>query len=322
MTRAARRARKPKFTARNADRHRLYEMAVQDPGVEVDRLGRIFRSRTGRPALALREDFCGTANLCTAWVRSRGDRTATGLDLDRETLEWGRWNNLAPLGDDAWRITLRNQDVRDPVPERFDIAAGLNFSYSIFKTRDDLRRYFRSVYDSLTSDGMLFIDVLGGWEAQQEIEEERREDGFTYVWEQRDFNPIDNTMTTYIHFRFDDGSEMRRAFRYDWRLWQVVELREVMAEAGFDEIDVYWEDEDEDRNDLGTFRRRKRAPNDPGWNCYVVGKKNPGSRKNGKSRHANGRRGRSAANGTRRGRAGGTRRSNGSRGRSTRRRQS
>jgi SAM-dependent methyltransferase len=273
-TRATRRKPKKKpITAKNADRHRLYEMSVQEPDVEVDRISRIFRRRTGRPARDLREDFCGTANLCAEWVRSHPERTAVGIDLDRDTLEWGRWNNMAPLGEDSLRVTLRHQDVRDPVPEKFDVAIAFNFSYQILMERATLRSYFEAVRRTLRPDGILFLDAIGGWEAQMPLEEERRESGFTYVWDQHDFNPIDNTMQCYIHFRFDDGSEMYRAFSYRWRLWQLVELQELLREAGYEAVDVYWEDEDEDRNDLGTFRRRTRVQNDPGWNCYIVAQK-------------------------------------------------
>lgn len=259
-----------KLTARTADRHELYEKSVQEPDVEIDRVTRIFQRRTGRVPLKLREDFAGTANLCAAWVHSRPDRTATGIDLDRPTLEWGRWRNLAPLGEDAWRVTLRCQDVRDPVPGRFDVALAFNYSYQVFKTRAVLREYFRAVRRTLARDGMLVLDLMGGWEASMPLEEERREDGFWYIWDQDFYNPIDSNLTCYIHFRFDDGSEMRRAFTYDWRLWQPVELTELLLEAGYERADVYWEDEDEDRNDTGTFRARKRVQNDPGWNCYVV----------------------------------------------------
>jgi hypothetical protein len=258
------------LTARTADRHELYEKSVQDPEIEVERVHRIFKRRTGRVPLALREDFAGTANLCAKWVGSRGDRTATGIDLDRDTLEWGRWRNLAPLGHDAHRVTLRCQDVRDPVPGRFDVALAFNYSYQVFKTRRDLVGYFRAVRRTLVSDGMLFLDVMGGWEARMPLEEERREDGFDYVWDQDSYNPIDSNLVCHIHFRFDDGSEMRRAFTYDWRLWQPVELCELLLEAGFRRADVYWEDEDEERNDTGRFRIRRRVDNDPGWNCYVV----------------------------------------------------
>ena len=81
------------------------------------------------------------------------------------------------------------------------------------------------------------------------IEEERECDGFTYIWEQASFNPIDGMMDCHIHFTFPDGSRMDRAFSYRWRLWTLPELREMLAEAGFRDIVVYWEGTDEDANE-------------------------------------------------------------------------
>ncbi len=37
----------------------------------------------------------------------------------------------------------------------------------------------------------------------------------------------------HIDFKFEDGSVQKRAFSYDWRLWILPEIREVLAEAGF-----------------------------------------------------------------------------------------
>ena len=61
--------RKPKYTARTADKHELYTKAVQAPDLDAAYLARLFRRMRGRPPELLREDFCGTAELSCAWVR-------------------------------------------------------------------------------------------------------------------------------------------------------------------------------------------------------------------------------------------------------------
>ena len=71
-----------------ADRHELYERAVQEPEEEVVFLDELFQALRGRKARSLREDFCGTALLATRWVESAPDRTAIGVDLDAPTLDW------------------------------------------------------------------------------------------------------------------------------------------------------------------------------------------------------------------------------------------
>ena len=67
---------------------------------------------------------------------------------------------------------------------------------------------------------------------------------YKYVWEQKRFDPITHDCEFFIHFRFPDGSALERAFHYQWRLWTIPEIRELLVEAGFRRADVYWEDTD------------------------------------------------------------------------------
>ena len=53
-------------------------------------------------------------------------------------------------------------------------------------------------------------------------------------------------MRCHIHFKFPDGSRIKNAFSYDWRLWTLPEVQELLAEAGFDRITVYWQGTDEE----------------------------------------------------------------------------
>ena len=69
-----------------------------------------------------------------------------------------------------------------------------------------------------------------------------------------------------------DGSKLRRAFVYDWRLWTLPELQELMLEAGFKSTEVYTEGWDVGADDTdGIFRRRRYFENQEGWVAYVVG---------------------------------------------------
>jgi hypothetical protein len=95
---------------------------------------------------------------------------------------------------------------------------------------------------------------------------------FTYVWDQASYNAVDHHIRCYIHFEFKDGTALRRAFRYDWRLWSLPELQELMREAGFADVEVYlegWDDGEEEPD--GNFRRRTTFKNIEGWIGYVVG---------------------------------------------------
>ena len=65
---------------------------------------------------------------------------------------------------------------------------------------------------------------------------------------------------------------MRNAFIYEWRLWTLPELRELLAEAGFHDVHVLWEMTDRETNEgNGIFRRVSKGDPDPAWVSYVVG---------------------------------------------------
>jgi hypothetical protein len=147
----------------------------------------------------------------------------------------------------------------------------MNFSYFLFLHREDLLEYFRSVHAGLVDDGIFFLDAYGGYDAPREIEEERECEGFTYAWEQASFNPIDSLMTCHIHFRFPDGSALEKAFSYYWRLWTLPEIRELLVEAGFSDVAVYWEGTDKKNNEgNGIYAPATVGDADPGWVCYIV----------------------------------------------------
>jgi len=261
--------------ASRADRYELYLQSVQAPDVDVKFFQRVYKSNFKRPAQVLREDFCGTAAVCCEWVGKRGEREAYGVDLDPEPLEWGQRYNL-PLVPDGRRDAVHfvEGDVRSAKTPEADVITAQNFSYCCFKTRDELREYFKVAHGNLGEQGVFILDLFGGYESiEDDREDERDLDGFTYVWEQHKYDPINAFGTYRIHFRFEDGSEMENAFVYDWRVWTIPEVREVLEEAGFDAVDVYWEDEDQNGEGTGQYSKQKRGTCDPAWNAYIVGVK-------------------------------------------------
>ncbi len=265
------------LTAKTADKHVLYQLAVQAPADDCGFLARQFRRHAGRPLRVLREDFCGTALLSCQHVRRHRDNRALGIDLSRATLAWAERHNLAALtAAQRPRVQLVLGDVRAIRSPRADVGVALNFSYSVFKTRADMLAYLRAARDGLAADGMYFLDAWGGSDTQREITDRRRirEDGhrFTYLWEQMSFDPITHRSRCAIHFAFDDDTALRDAFTYDWRLWTLPELQELMAEAGFADVHVLWEGTDPRTNrGNGSYRRARRGDADPAWIAYVVG---------------------------------------------------
>ncbi|HIM99426.1 MAG TPA: class I SAM-dependent methyltransferase, partial [Gammaproteobacteria bacterium] len=228
--------------ANQADRYVLYEKAVQCVEAEIDMVDETFQSLRSRTARILREDFCGTANTSCEWVQRRDDNQAYAVDLDKKVIRWGEKHNIAKLNDDAAsRIHLLNDDVLTVDVPPADMVLAMNFSYQIFKTRSQLRNYFGQVYTALVGDGVFFLDAFGGYETYREMEEETEHDDFTYVWDQARYQPVTGNILCYIHFTFPDGSKINRAFAYDWRLWTLPELQELLTEAGFARTQVYWE---------------------------------------------------------------------------------
>lgn len=255
-----------------ADKYDLYIRSVQSPDVEVAFFNRAFRAHYGRRPTILREDFCGTAAVCYDWVRSGPDRRAIGVDLDAEPLAWGAGRFGDKINEDqASRLQLVHDDVRT-TNAKAEVIAAQNFSYFCFKTRDELRAYFEHARRCLTREGMLVLDVLGGSELMECDEQEETSFGkFTYIWDHVDFDPVSHNCRFAIHFRFKDGSEVRNAFRYDWRLWTLPELRELLAEAGFSSSDVFWEATDSKTGEgNGVYRKRARGDADPAWVVYLV----------------------------------------------------
>lgn len=261
--------------ALTADRHKLYQDSVQNSETEIDFVDETFQKIRGRTMQVFREDFCGTANVCCEWVRRRPENRAIGVDLDPEVLQWGRDHNLSQLTDEQRsRIDLRQEDVFKVKSEPADAISAMNFSYWYFKDRPTLRSYFEKVRAALKDDGIFFLDCFGGYESMQLLEESTEYDDFTYTWDQAEYNPITGDYVCHIHFEFPDGSEMRNAFTYEWRLWTMPEIRELLLEAGFKKAATYWEgtDEDEEEGD-GNFEATEEGEPDAGWIAYIVAEK-------------------------------------------------
>jgi len=265
------------------DKHVLYEASVQGAEYDLDFMERVYRRLNGRDFDRFREDFCGTALVAAHWALRHPGNLAWGVDLDAPTLEWARAHRLVRMGETGRRVTLLRRDVRHVTQPKVDVVAAYNYSYWVFHERRGLLEYFRAVRRSLRAGGLFFLTVFGGSEALGTLTETRtipasydadgnRVPRFTYVWEQKRFNVIDHRLLCHIHFKFRDGSMMKRAFTYDWRLWTLPEVREVLAEAGFARSLVYIEgwDEVRDKSD-DVFRLRTRFPNQEGWLSIVVG---------------------------------------------------
>lgn len=263
--------------AARVDRHVLYEQSVQSVDSEIDFVDETFRHTRKRRAARLREDFCGTAASACEWVKRRPRNTAVGLDLDQATLDWGAAHHLAKLKPAVRkRVKLLNRNVMEPGAGagKMDIVLAMNFSWWIFKTRPQLLEYFRTVRASLVRDGLFFLDIYGGWESLKEQRDRRpiggKVRGYTYIWDQEKCDPVTNETLCHIHFKFRDGSTLKKAFTYDWRVWTIPEVREALVDAGFTKSTVYWEGDDGKGGGDGVFTPAENGECEKAFIAYIV----------------------------------------------------
>ncbi|XP_047976418.1 uncharacterized protein LOC125218720 [Salvia hispanica] len=103
----------------------LYQQSVQSPKGDISYLQKFFLMYVGgRAPLHLQEDFCGTALLSIEWLHGDARRTAVGLDLDVEALDWCLENNVNRIGPDIRsRISLFHGNVLQPLESKL-----VNFS--------------------------------------------------------------------------------------------------------------------------------------------------------------------------------------------------
>lgn len=266
------------------DIHWLYEAAVQSVDTDLDFAQRVYSKHWTRKPLTLREDFCGTAQLAARWVQRHQKNVSWGIDLHQPTLNWGRQFHMDPLSiQQQKRLHLICEDVLEAATPAVDLVLALNFSFCIFKQRALLRSYFQAARKSLNPEGLFVLDLYGGTESiMEKCDAVRDIPGFTtpqgqvipnfeYIWDQAKYNPINHHTTCHIHFNVPGYGRVDKAFTYDWRLWTLPEIQEIMIEAGFSNTEVYLHGFDEEGESDEIFRRRKTYENTLGWVAYVIG---------------------------------------------------
>lgn len=260
--------------AKKFDKYYYYMESVQSPETDVEFFQKTFKELKKRDAESFREDFCGTFMLSQEWIKLDKKHTSYGVDLDPEPIEYGKKLAEDNLDwDQRERLRILNKNVLDSDLPHTDLVAACNFSYFIFKTRKQLREYFENCYNTLKDDGLFIVDIFGGSQCYEPNEEETEHDGFSYFWDQDSYDPVNNHAQFYIHFQVDGEKKQEKCFSYDWRMWSIPEVREVMAEAGFRVSHVYWEGTDDDGEGDGEFERVEVGEDCESWIAYIVAEK-------------------------------------------------
>ncbi len=261
------------------DKHALYLASVQDPTSDIQRISEIYKDLFSKEALSFREDFSGTFALSCCWVQSSDHRSALAIDIDHETIEYGKKNYLENLSEDEkLRLEVIEGDAIR-VTEKVDTIATFNFSYCLLHTRKVLLQYLKNCHQSLNDEGLLILDIFGGSESEDLEVQEREIDNndfispFIFEFERKSFDAITRLAHYGIHFKYPDGSEIMDAFKYHFRTWSITELKDLLEEAGFSKSLVFWEDCDKEGFGNGKFYQSKTEENSVNWNAYVVGVK-------------------------------------------------
>ena len=129
--------------------------------------------------------------------------------------------------------------------------------------------YFQNAYDRTADDGVFVMDCFGGSQCYEPNEEETEHDTFSYFWDQDSFDPISNEAMFYIWFQPEGGQKVK-GFTYDWRMWSIPELKDILEEVGFKKINTYWEGTDEDGEGDGEFVRVEEGEDCESWVAYLA----------------------------------------------------
>ncbi len=258
------------------DKYWHYLKSVQSPDIDVKFFRKTYKKIFDADPVLLREDFCGTYKLCCEWVKLREEHKALGFDLDPEPLAYGRETYYPKLNqEEQSRLHAMKQNVltaklKDPC----DITVAVNFSYFIFKEREELKKYFQNVYENLGEKGLFLLDIFGGSDVFELPEEETEfeDEKFSYYWDQEDYNPIHNHGVFHIHFKRKGEKKRKSVFTYDWRVWSIAEVRDILKEVGFSDTRCYWEGTDKDGDGNGVFKPcEKGEPHCESFVAYVAG---------------------------------------------------
>lgn len=252
------------------DKYDYYTRAVQSPENDVEFFESVFKDLKKTKPKIMREDFCGTFALSQAWIKRNKNNRAIGVDLDQEPIDYGI-NNLNKMTvDQQKRMLILNKNVLDKSLPKADLVAAMNFSHYIFKERKQMLDYFKSCRQKINKGGLFILDCFGGSESYEPNEEITKHKGFTYYWDQDSYDPVTNDAQFYIHFKLKGEKKRKKVFSYDWRLWSIPELRDILSEAGFKNSHVYWEGTTKSGEGDGKFKRTKVGEYCESWIAYIA----------------------------------------------------
>ncbi|MCL2881028.1 MAG: class I SAM-dependent methyltransferase [Treponema sp.] len=186
---------------------------------------------------------CGIGRISSELARR--DCMVTGVDITQNFLETAR--EEAAL--DKLKIEYVHSDARKfRRPDYFDLALNLYISFGYFENEDDDLLVLRNICDSLKNGRAFIIETLGKEIAVRDFTESEwfERAGWTVLTEYEVFDSWTRLKNRWILVK--DGRRIEKVFTQ--RLYAASELRDLMYEAGFAEVEIYgdWDESPYDQN--------------------------------------------------------------------------
>jgi hypothetical protein len=261
------------------NKYLYYEAAVQGPKEHVFIFNEMYRRFRKREPLVLREDFSGTFRISSEWVKSGPKKKAIAIDLDAEPLQHGLDQVKHELNKSQHkRLTVLQKNVIKAGKTAADIISVCNFSFFTIHDRTVLKKYFQQARLGLRDQGIFILEMAGGPGFIQTTREHKwcKAKGlgrFRYTWDQKSFDPITRNGKYAIHFTLESGKRLKDVFTYDWRIWSIPEIKDLMKECGFNEVFIYWETSNRHGNGTGEYMPAESGDNAYAWIAFVIGLK-------------------------------------------------
>lgn len=174
-------------------------------------------------------DLCCGPGRHSAELARKGYRV-TGVDRTREYLD--------EAGKDFPDIEFVEADMRDfRRTDSFSLVLNLYTSFGYFEDPADDRKVVENVYESLVPGGKFIMELMGK-EVLARIFRERdwyEEDGIIYLEERR---VLDDWKWVEARWLKLDGEKMEE-YTISHRLYSARELKELLTESGFGEVEIY-----------------------------------------------------------------------------------
>jgi len=177
---------------------------------------------------------CGTGNM--SLIYAKNSYQVTGVDRSKEMLEIAD-KKAREVGAD---IRFINADLCEyRTDEKYDLAISLFDSLNYILDKDNLRKVFTNVYQSLKKDGFFIFDI-NTITRLMSIEEGTtifNGKGYSCIWE--DIVDKENKLwQVRLKIHLKNSGEYHEEFHQE-KGYKVADIRNMLQEVGFKHIDVY-----------------------------------------------------------------------------------